>query len=149
VPQQTKIESTILQSANPITLSLSMVGKNLHDHHLELWHAMVIISMSWSSLFSWDQMRSQYAPMYSIYIKDLIGDLSKSTSFLLSHIAQQNTDVSTSNCHFSFPPIWFVHVTNKCCIFYGGEMLKVIWTSPQRNLTYKQSKKQPLYRLFP
>jgi hypothetical protein len=60
-----------------------------------------------------------------------MGDLSKTTSFLLNQIAQQTANAQASNCRLSFPPIIFVHPPSMCSEFCGGVIPKVIHSNPK------------------
>jgi hypothetical protein len=48
-------------------------------------------------------IKSGASVLPSTYIKYLIGVLSNTTSFLLSHITQQKADAPARSCHFILP----------------------------------------------
>jgi hypothetical protein len=68
------------------------------------WHAILSAFLSWSCCSIEVQNRSQCVSWKRTYRRDCVGDLSKTTSFLLSQIAQQKADAPAKVCLFNFPP---------------------------------------------
>jgi hypothetical protein len=91
-------------TTNPIIKSPFVVDINLYGHYLlfstrQIDHLLVLIIPF--------QLRPEAEPVCSpigCVHKRFNHVLSKMTSFLLNHIAQENVDAPASNCCFSLPP---------------------------------------------
>jgi hypothetical protein len=118
-------------NVKPITKSPFVVDINLHVHNLYFLACEVHLLLVLFILF---QLRSRAEPtccpveyMHTNFNQRFIKNNIIST--------KSNWPAPVSNYHFNLPPIWFIHIPNmSCTLLWGGEMLKAIWVSSQRNL---------------
>jgi hypothetical protein len=76
---------------------------------------------------------------------DCVGDLSNTTSFLLSQIAQQKADAPAKACLFSFSPNWFNQEPNIWHTFVVLLSWKPHYISPTKFLHNNIHKKDVVY----